>query len=345
MRDERNARPGAWRTCRRDRDGFTLVELLVVIGIIALLISILLPALNKARRQANTVACAANVRSILQAMQMYVAENKGFFPGGPNSSGAFLMDPAGGWGAGNCPGISQVWDWQAPVARLVGIPFPEGGTLDERKQRFTRLMDHPTFHCPENTVLAAPYGAGGWPVITMNSYNLAMVFHMKHNPGDSAGNGLTVARSNWNPPQGYVPKNVKVGDPSRKIYVADGARYSNQSVAPDYDPDPFGSYGGAYADQGAFTRYSNSWNRGGVEGGRDARLYAFRHGTTKPNGRGDQYRFNAGFFDGHVENLGDLQGADPQMWVPKGSSVEYSAGQMYPDVLAAYGPAGMRTVP
>lgn len=76
--------------------GFTLVELLVVIGIIALLISILLPALNQARRQAKAIQCASNMRQVATSMLMYINDNKGNFPPLQVNTGPRLILKGGG---------------------------------------------------------------------------------------------------------------------------------------------------------------------------------------------------------------------------------------------------------
>jgi prepilin-type N-terminal cleavage/methylation domain-containing protein len=68
------------RPSRKTPRAFTLVELLVVIGIVAVMISILLPALNKARQSAMTLSCMARLREISNATHLYITENKYSLP-------------------------------------------------------------------------------------------------------------------------------------------------------------------------------------------------------------------------------------------------------------------------
>lgn len=70
--------------------GFTLVELLVVIGIIAILMGILLPALAKARRSSNDVYCRSNLKQVGNATRMYANDNGDHYPDGYTVGGAFV---------------------------------------------------------------------------------------------------------------------------------------------------------------------------------------------------------------------------------------------------------------
>ncbi|HWB55082.1 MAG TPA: prepilin-type N-terminal cleavage/methylation domain-containing protein, partial [Tepidisphaeraceae bacterium] len=68
------------RKLQNRTDAFSLVELLVVMGIMALLIGLLLPALNRARESAKKIQCLSNLRQMAIAAQAYVVANDGYYP-------------------------------------------------------------------------------------------------------------------------------------------------------------------------------------------------------------------------------------------------------------------------
>ncbi len=160
--------------------------------------------------------------------------------------------------------------------------------------------------------------------------------------GDEGGQGTGgTVYNDFELPADYVPKINKIGQTSQKIYISDGGKYSNGYSAniPNYvvsfsadcagtnggKANSDGTSGGAYADYGAWDFWSRALCCAGAPGnayfqsGNDPRIFGFRHGSTKAFGPADSFLFNAGFFDGHVETLGDLQGANPSFWNPPGT--------------------------
>jgi prepilin-type N-terminal cleavage/methylation domain-containing protein/prepilin-type processing-associated H-X9-DG protein len=252
--------------------GFTLVELLVVIGIIALLISILLPALQKAKDAANAVKCASQMKQILIATMMYAADNRSAFPVPPAVGNAYpyaptplmyYMDTTGGTAGVIRYDVGTLWPYLSPGANKGAV----SATVQPGPASLKTIMN-----CPSDNEAIRIIQYGSTQAVPRNfSYSWNVLIRGYPNGGAATSVG------GYDPADtSAAPKTTLVRCSSTKIILLEEA-----------SPNDGVCYIGTPSSANAVIDFNTQMN------GDTDDTPSYRHG-----GRG-----NFGFGDGHVDKL------------------------------------------
>lgn len=256
----------------RSSRGFTLVELLVVIRVIAVLVAILLPVLNKARRSAQSLSCQSNLRQLLLATTMYANDYNNYLPAYAGASFSY-SDPTA---------------WYVTLGQYIaGADFNPTATIPstgapDMSRRFRAIYNCPVADLSlwQNTQ-SYPYWWNALPVTYAISYfasdSTPLSSPIAHNVAYPHWDWYGYSKCN----QWVAPKFLLFSDSLPQAFYMTAATIpaGYKAYSPFIAvPDNYGNWGKSVA----FYHGSGQW------------FYAFAHSPALAN---------AGFLDGHVESL------------------------------------------
>lgn len=323
--------------------GFTLIELLVVIAIIALLISLLLPSLGKAREAARNVVCQSMLRQLGQAQIQYSGSWKEYIAG-TNTSGADVRFYNGTNIVGDTSGSMPVnaHDWFSPtLGDSAGLPS------NRAMRTLTIFNKYACASARESNSTLWPPSGGATDRADFDTAQVTLRFRQssylapagfqyrsllyngpRYSPPGSGLPGSPYWRQSFGEPvttpRNYEARMYSMGTQlSNKVLVADGTRYF-ENGALDFDIGVLPNFGGSFMDEGPIFHQSSAYGRTFQYAPNNHKL-SIRHSKS----------LNAAFCDGSVRNMSaDTAYRRVDFWYPSNSV--FTGGVATPEANSEY---------